>query len=126
MSICKVSLSFSLLLAAASLAAGPAYASSSDSGQTLYAQSCAMCHGTNGKGAVPGAPDFTKPGGVLALSDKVLTERILDGYQAPGAPMAMPHMKGQVDKAQVHEILEYMHKAFGVPAAKNDGGHSSS
>ena len=125
MSVSKLSFSFSLLIAAASLAAGPAYASSSDSGQTLYAQSCAMCHGTNGKGAVPGAPDFTNPGGVLALSDKVLTERILNGYQAPGAPMAMPHMKGQVDKAQVHEILEYMHKAFGVPAKKDDG-HSSS
>ncbi len=125
MSIYKASFSVSLLLAAASLAAGPAFASSSDTGQSLYAQSCAMCHGTNGKGAIPGAPDFTKAGGVLAQSDAVLTKRILNGYEAPGASMAMPHMKGQVNKAQVHEILEYMHKAFGVPAAKSPGDQKS-
>lgn len=120
MRIFTVAIPLSLLLSVAANGA-PALASSSDSGQSLYARSCAMCHGTDGKGAIPGAPDFTKPGGVLAQSDDVLTQRILNGYSSPGAAMAMPPMKGQIDASDVHEILEYMHKAFGVPAAAKHG-----
>ena len=117
----KVSLSISMLLATASFAAAPALASG-DSGQSLYAASCAMCHGNDGKGALSGVPDFTKPGGVLAQSDAVLTDRILNGYKSPDASMGMPPMKGQVNDQQVHEILEYMHKTFGVKAAPPKDG----
>lgn len=111
-------LSSLFFIAAIALSAG-AYAATnnSDAGKTLYTQNCAMCHGSNGEGAVPGAPNFTKPNGVLSLPDKVLTKRVLNGYHGSGAPMAMPSMKTQVTKAQVHEILEYMHEAFGVPAS---------
>lgn len=94
----------------------------SSSGQDLYTQNCAMCHGANGKGAVPGAPDFTKAGGVLAQSDSVLSERIINGYQSKGSPMAMPPMKGQLNEHQVHEVLEYLHKTFGVAAASGSSG----
>lgn len=109
------------LLAGVLFAVSPALAAG-DSGQSLYANNCAMCHGNDGKGAIGGAPDFTKPGGVLAQSDKVLTERILNGYQSQGAPMGMPPMKGQVDEGQVHEILQYMHKTFGVEAKPQKDG----
>jgi len=116
MSIYKASLSLSLLFAALPLAAAQQATSMSVSGQKLYTQSCAMCHGDDGKGAIPGAPDFTKPGGILAQSDTVLVQRVLDGYSSPGTQMAMPAMKGQLDASQVKAILDYMHKAFGVPS----------
>lgn len=118
----KAVLSLSLLGALAVTPAAYAGSGTSESGQTLYAQNCAMCHGSDGKGGVPGAPDFTKPGGVLTQSDAVLAQRILNGFSSKGSPMAMPPMKGQVSPAQVHEILEYMHKAFGVAPAKRSGG----
>lgn len=115
--------SLALLFAAATFPAAAAFASPSDSGQSLYSQHCAMCHGTDGKGGIPGAPDFTKPGGVLTQSDAVLVQRILNGYRSPGAQMAMPAMKGQLNAAQVEEILDYMHKAFGVePPEHRPGG----
>ena len=116
----KLSLSVSLVVAAVSFAASPALASG-ESGQSLYAENCAMCHGSNGKGAMPGVPNFTKPGGVLAQSDAVLTPRILNGYKAPDSSMGMPPMKEQVNADQVHEILEYMHKTFGVKAPQKSG-----
>lgn len=112
MRVVQQSVSLALLLTAAIFAASPAAAASS--GKALYAQHCAMCHGANGKGGVPGAPDFNKPGGVLTNSDSVLTQRVLNGYKSSGSPMAMPPMKGQLSASQVHEILEYLHKTFGV------------
>lgn len=118
MHVPKRCLSLTLALAATAFAATPMIASAA-SGKALYSQHCAMCHGPGGKGAVPGAPDFTKAGGVLAQSDSVLTHRVLNGYKSSGSPMAMPPQKSVVSKSQVHEILEYMHKAFGV-AAKSD------
>lgn len=99
-------------------------AAATSGGATLYSQDCAMCHGADGKGGVPGAPDFTKAGGVLAQSDSVLVQRVLDGYSSPGAQMAMPPMKGQLSSEQVEEILEYMHKAFGVQPANGASGGS--
>ncbi len=121
MSPYKLSLSLSLLVAAVSFAATPAHASG-ESGQSLYANNCAMCHGNDGKGAISGVPDFTKDGGVLAQSDAVLTQRILNGYKGPDSSMGMPPMQGQVNADQVHEILEYMHKTFGVKAASGKNG----
>lgn len=108
----KVNRTITLSIAAAALAltAVPAFAASS--GEALFSQHCAMCHGANGKGAVPGAPDFTKSD-VLKQSDSVLSHRVLNGYHSAGSPMAMPPMKGQVSAAQVDEILAYMRKAFG-------------
>lgn len=83
-----------------------------------------MCHGADGKGGVPGAPDFTKAGGVLAQSDSVLVPRVLNGYSSPGSQMAMPPMKGQLNSEQVEEILEYMRDTFGVHHA--DSGDEDS
>lgn len=55
---------------AAEVACDPTYLSQSnpfawddaaaiDEGEAIYAQACAMCHGADGSGALPGAPDFT-------------------------------------------------------------------
>lgn len=98
-------IALSIAASALSMTAIPALAASE--GQALYAQHCAMCHGADGKGAMPGVGDFTKHGGVLSESDVVLMRRTLDGYKS------MPAMKDQLSAKQVHQILIYMHKAFG-------------
>jgi len=97
----KASLAIASLALCGAVAIPFSAANAAASGQDLYAQNCAMCHGSNGKGAVPAAPDFTQAGGVLAQSDSVLAERVLNGYQSKGSSMAMPPMKGQLNKKQV-------------------------
>ena len=39
---------------------------------------------------IPGTPDFTAPGGVLTSPGTLLVKRIVEGYQGPDSPMAMP------------------------------------
>jgi len=84
-------------------------------GQAIYNQTCIACHGGNGKGTLPGAPDFTRAGGVLSQSDDVLIKHITEGFQSPGSPMAMPAKGGNsnMTAADVKAVLDYMHKQFG-------------
>ncbi len=70
-------------------AEGPHTYSADDvaAGKAVYTGTCIACHGANGKGLLPGTPDFTKPGGVLSLSDKVLEDRIIHGFSTGDASM---------------------------------------
>ena len=97
-----------------SLVAG--YASAGNAGQAIYAAHCSACHGNDGKGAMPGIPDFTLKGGVLSQSDTVLLQRIENGYQSPGSPMAMPPKGGDASltDAQIKQVLAYLHSQFGA------------
>ena len=47
-------------IAGCALAASP--------GQAIYETHCSVCHGHDGKGTLPGVPDFTRKNGVLSLS----------------------------------------------------------
>lgn len=67
-----------------------------------------MCHGTDGKGGIPGAGDMTSTNGPMAQPDAVLIKHVLDGYGK------MPPYKGQLSKEQTAAIIAYMRKAFGV------------
>lgn len=76
-----------LLVPSASTAAGP-------DGAALFNQTCVVCHGKNGQGAIPGVPDITRKGGPLTKSDAELAASILNGFQTKGSPMAMPAKGG--------------------------------
>ncbi|HED15248.1 MAG TPA: c-type cytochrome, partial [Gammaproteobacteria bacterium] len=81
-------------------------------GKAIFNQTCIACHGGDGKGTLPGAPDFTDPKGPLAQSDDVLIRHITDGFQSPGSPMAMPAKGGNTDltAADIKAVLAYLHK----------------
>lgn len=108
----NLSRNIALSIMAATLAGAAVPAMAASGGKALFDQHCAMCHGQDGKGAVPGAPNFTSKTDILKQSDSVLADRVLNGYKSAGSPMAMPPMKGQVSAKEVDEILAYMRKAF--------------
>ncbi|HEC13321.1 MAG TPA: c-type cytochrome [Acidiferrobacteraceae bacterium] len=84
-------------------------------GQVTYNKTCIACHGGNGKGTLPGAPDFTNPKGALSKSDAVLIKHITEGFQSPGSPMAMPAKGGNTDLTveDMRAVLAYLRKQFG-------------
>jgi len=97
-----------------SATSGPAR-SSGASGQEIFNGTCIACHGANGKGVLPGVPDFTEKGGRLSKSDAELISHITNGFQSPGSPMAMPPKGGNasLNGADIKAVLAYIRKSFG-------------
>lgn len=87
--------------------------------EALYAQTCIACHGANGKGAIPGVPDLTAPGGPLATkSDEDLARSILNGLQSRGSPMTMPPRGGNpmLSAEDAAALVSYLRERFERPA----------
>ncbi len=84
------------------------------SGSDIYAQTCIACHGANGKGTVPGAPNFSRSGGVLSQSDEVLLDHVKNGFKSAGSPMAMPARGGNasLNDADIRGVIEYLKSEF--------------
>jgi len=84
-------------------------------GEDVYAQTCIACHGGDGKGVVPGAPDFTDKSGRLSKSDTELIHSLMNGMQTLGSPMAMPARGGNsaLTDGDLKNVLQYLRKAFG-------------
>jgi mono/diheme cytochrome c family protein len=83
-------------------------------GEAIFNGTCIACHGADGKGAIPGTPDFTKKDGVLSQSEKELESRIRNGYQSSGSPMAMPPRGGNpsLTDEQIRDVAAYLHSHF--------------
>jgi mono/diheme cytochrome c family protein len=74
------------------------------SGEIIYNQSCAVCHGADGAGALPAAPDFTTSAwqdGLRANSGKAFC------ITAEGEG-SMPGWKETLSIEQIWEVLTYM------------------
>lgn len=109
----KIALATNTSAAATPTNAKPA-AKAGLSGAAIYQQTCVVCHGANGKGAIPGAPDFTGPNSPLKKSDVVLTQHITNGFQSPGSSMAMPAKGGNssLSNADIKAVLSYIRSKF--------------
>ncbi len=97
------------------IALSPA-AAVAERGADVYNQTCVACHGDDGSGALPGVPDFGAKAGVLSQTDAVLIDHILNGFQAPGSPMAMPAKGGNpnLTEEDVRAVLRYIRTRFGA------------
>lgn len=97
-------LSPGVVLTLAITVTGPALAAEP---QALYATTCVACHGPAGKGALPGVPDLATR---LGKSDAELAASILNGFQTPGSPMAMPPKGGNaaLTAADAQALVTYL------------------
>ncbi|WP_341582652.1 c-type cytochrome [Marinobacter metalliresistant] len=105
----------SLVAGIVAYSAGAAASSESvETGEKLYNSTCVACHGANGKGKLPGVPDFTKSDGRLSKDNEVLVTHIMEGFKSPGSSMAMPAKGGisSLTKEQAGAIVQYMRQAF--------------
>lgn len=84
-------------------------------GKGTYDKTCIACHGGDGKGAFPGTPDFSESDGALSKTDDVLVDHIINGFQSPGSPMAMPPKGGNpnLSTTDVAAVLKYIRETFG-------------
>jgi len=91
-----------------------AQAASVEAGEKLYNTTCVACHGADGKGKLPGVPDFTKSDGRLSKDADVLATHIMEGFKSPGSSMAMPAKGGisSLTMEQAEAIVQYMREAF--------------
>ncbi len=84
-------------------------------GREVYNSVCVACHAEDGTGLITGVPNFTLAGGQLEKSDEVLLRNIIDGYQSPGSPMAMPPRGGDPDLTDqdLRNALSFIRGQFG-------------
>lgn len=100
---------------AAVFAAAAVAAEAASHGKAVYERTCVACHGRDGKGALPGMRALGGKKGSLAKPDDVLMKSILEGYKAPGAPVAMPPKGGDaaLTRDDAAAVLRYLRETFG-------------
>jgi len=97
------------------LVISPAYANDDvKKGREVYGGTCIACHGENGKGEIPGVPDFTSSKGPLSKEDAILMDHMINGFQGPASDMEMPALGGNEDLTEqdIKNVLAYLRATF--------------
>lgn len=90
-------------------------------GESLYRTYCAACHGVDGRGLVPGTPDLPKRWKDSSPDWQQVFERVRDGFQSPGSPMAMPPRGGSdLSDSELWDVLAYMRQRFASSAPSHN------
>ena len=84
-------------------------------GDKIYHETCVACHGEDGRGAVPGAPNFLQKGGPLSKPHAVMMKHIMNGFSEPGHDLSMPPKGGNPDLSaqDLKDVHAYLHRQFG-------------
>ena len=78
-------------------------------GDEIFEEHCASCHGVNGKGRTPigkklGLKDLAE----RKLSDAELTRRILDGTKDAKGLTRMPAFKDKLSAAEIADVIVHL------------------
>ena len=80
---------------------GLASAADAINGGKLYARYCENCHGGDGAGRIPGAPDFSR-GERMLQPDSTLVDSIKNGMGM------MPAYRGQLTTKELFDLTAYL------------------
>lgn len=102
------------VLGAGTALAGHAVVKDPAAAGAAYNETCVACHGPDGRGAIPGMPDFTKPDGPLSKPDEVLLKHMTEGFASGKAPISMPARGGNpgLSDAELADLLGYIRNKF--------------
>jgi len=92
---------FVLALPAVLLTVPDAQAGNYFKGQIVYATYCQGCHGSDGKGTLSGAPNFTR-GLSLMKPDARLFDTVISGRNA------MPGFQGVLKNEDIYNVISYI------------------
>lgn len=83
-------------------------------GERLYFESCAVCHGEDGAGAMPGIRNLGGPEGPLSKATTKLVAIIMDGIDGPEVTTPMPARGGndEITPELSREIIKFMRREF--------------
>jgi len=98
-------------------------AATNSQGKQIYQNNCSSCHGANGKGVLPSAPDFTKKGGVLSQPKDTLFHNIKFGMGSMPAKGGNPSLSDNALKAALDYIENTFPAGLGNVNAKNQKGN---
>lgn len=86
-----------------------------DFGRTFFAEHCAACHGTSGKGDGPaakaypvGLPDFTSKSYMEGLTDEYLKQIISTGGAPQGRTPFMPGFGFSLSEEELNALIVYI------------------
>lgn len=85
-----------------------------DRGEAIYQQNCVACHGADGKGVVPGTPDFTSVEWMSTRSPGDFFQVVTEGRGT------MPSWQGRLSAAERWAAIEYLRTFAYEPAARLD------
>lgn len=77
-----------------------------------YAQNCAVCHGDDGTGAMPGVPDLLARRTWSDYTTDELVKRIQQGIKTPASPSGMPPNAGNpaLSEPDLRLAIEHLRK----------------
>ena len=89
-------------------------------GRKVFETTCIVCHGSDGKGAIPGVPNMTRKDSRLLQGENLLVTHVVEGFQSPGNPLAMPPKGGNpaLSEVEIREAVAYMRARFAPKADK--------
>lgn len=91
-------------------------------GKPLFAQTCAACHGADGKGnTTMGAPNLTDDVWLFGSSEAAIAEGVMRGRNlgASEGTLAMPAFKDVLGEGKIHLLAAYVWGLSNRPAAGN-------
>jgi len=80
-------------------------------GETIYETNCASCHGTDGSGAIPRAPDFSDAAAMATQSPQTLFDVVSQGQGE------MPAFASQFSEEEVWKVVDYVRTLSYEPIA---------
>ena len=77
------------------------HAADPEQGRSIYETHCGMCHGDDGRGMVPGAPDFGRGQG-LFVADTDIVRKLRAGFGG------MPAYEGLLREQQLLDVVAFI------------------